>query len=247
MLTPPKIPRIQPSLTTAKGLVSCWPFFEGTGPVLHDVSGYGLDASITTATWQDAPILNQLELNFNTSGAQALTEAPQYAPSTNTVTMLVRAVSFVNLAAPVTTYQGNGLLLSRHNLSVPICGLALSGNGGGSPTAGTAAPITALWNGTASEYNASTGLFPTVGVTFLAAEVVTPSSLTIWMIDEVGGTQSFVMTQANPARAISDPWTVGNDPFGSGARFWPGAIFEARIYGRALALSEIWDIYIGNG
>lgn len=249
MLALPKIPRVQPWMSTAKGLIGCWPFFEGVGLVLHDVSGYGLDATITGASWVNGPGAGPL-LEFNATGAQALTGNPQWAPVTNTVTMIVRAVCEISLAPPQTTYRYHGLLTARlMPAATQVMGMDLSDNGGGG-SPGTGSPITTVWNNTAAEYGASTGLFPTVGVPFLAAGIVAPGALTTWLIDEVGGAVSFTLTQSNPARALSVPWTIGNDAItsvGVGAWFWPGRIFEARLYDRVLAPSELWDIYTGNG
>ncbi|HEY3910389.1 MAG TPA: LamG-like jellyroll fold domain-containing protein [Stellaceae bacterium] len=63
------MPRIAPWKTTAKGLVACWPFFEGAGPALHDVSGQGNDGTNpgtwygTLATGSVVPPFSTISLN----------------------------------------------------------------------------------------------------------------------------------------------------------------------------------------
>lgn len=245
MISLPKFPRVQPWMTTARGLIGCWPFFEGVGPTLHDVSGHGLDATISGATWADGLGTGPL-LDFNALGAQAQTGNPQWAPVTNTVTVIVRAVCEVSLAPPETAYLYGGMLVSRRMpAKTPFCGLLLTGNSNGGDSTAPGSPLGMCWNNTAAEYDASTGLFPKVGVPFLAAGIVAPGALTTWLIDETGGAVSYTLTQSNPARALSDPWTFGNDP--QLLQYWPGRILEARIYDRVLPPSELWGIYTGNG
>ena len=64
---------VQGQVNLDSGLVAYWNFNEGTGTVLHDVSGYGNDGTISGANWTTG--ISEFALNFN--GYEDYVEVPE--------------------------------------------------------------------------------------------------------------------------------------------------------------------------
>jgi hypothetical protein len=98
---------------------------------------------------------------------------------------------------------------------------------------GGAAQITSQWTGTASEYNAVTGLsVPAVGVWFFWAMVVSESTVTTWL-----NLQSFSVAITPTAYNIGVQWSLARDSFGP--RLSNVLLDDVRIYSRAITQAEL--------
>lgn len=126
--------------------------------------------------------------------------------------------------AVVTLAAFKGILISRSG--------GLSAGAGLFPNAGG---LTAMWNGTAAEYNATTGLtLPPAGQWFFAAMIVDGPTVTTWLN---GSSYSVAITET--ARDISGPWRLGADSFDPANRSSNVLVDDVRMYNRAITQAEI--------
>jgi hypothetical protein len=239
MLFLPKIPRVQPSLTTAKGLVGCWPAFEGVGAGLHDVSGYGNDlAAFGGPVWAEpADALPNLVLNGSSQyleGAGLAYNFQRTQPFSVSVW-----VSFVNAnneetlvgaLDPSNSYRGWELHKESSTASNVIDFLLVN-----------AAPTNWL--------QAPCNFAPSVGVLYHIVVTYDGSSRAAGVEFYVNGVLQSKPTPFNDSLSATTqnaiPLILGrrND----GTVYHDGRLGELRIYDRVLAASEVWDVYQGNG
>ncbi|HEY3909456.1 MAG TPA: LamG-like jellyroll fold domain-containing protein [Stellaceae bacterium] len=254
MLALPKIPRIQPWKTTAKGLIGCWPLFEGAGPVLHDVSGYGWDGAFQATA----------------ASANALPGAVGM-PGQNVISLDGRA-GYVDLSAALSSYifndnpgfsitcwfyptviDGNWhTVLIKQDAATTNRQFFLGLNGGfGPPTNGLSLFLS---NATASTAAVGTMALSTGRWYFAAIThygTATPAALGLTVIPAGGAPLPLTTYQPGDFCGV-DP-DGGVNPVLLGAYypvaddlFFAGLIGETRLYSRVLAASEILDIYTGT-
>ena len=226
MLALPKIPRVQPWKTTAKGLVGCWPCFEGAGLVLHDIAGRANDGALVASgrpNWSDAPApLPYGALAF--SGANNVTTVQNSPVRTGqlTVTAWVNPV-VTSRGDMVTVWQNGGTAGDQFDL--------IHFNG---------SPTIFISNG-ATNANAGFGGAMAGGQWYHLAGRYDGATLSIWMNGVQQAAAATALGLSNPGSSVR----FGNNAASDGA--FTGSLGEVRIYDRALAPSEIWDIYTGNG
>jgi Concanavalin A-like lectin/glucanases superfamily len=221
----PKIPRVQPWKTTAKGLVSCWPCFEGTGAALHDVSGYAVDGAFQGAAlpvWVDAPAGYRGEgtnaLDF--SGANyASFGAGLYLPAFSIASWLYPTsfTDYGNIVCRGAADRNYSLYLTQTTGTLNL----YATQGGSASVLTTAAPLAQNhWSFICGSYDGSTAKIYLDGVLSASAT---------WNI--------------SPDNA--GPLQLGT-AHGDTTNGFIGIIGETRIYDRALAPSEVWDIWAEN-
>jgi len=106
-------------------------------------------------------------------------------------------------------------------------------------------PVTYLWEATADEFDAATGLVLTIGQWHFYALVITPTKATVYLDDK-----TFTNTKTHNAKNLDVNWRIGQDENDPIARSLNGEIAEVRIYNRSLSPEEIhellydpWGIY----
>lgn len=223
------IPRVQPFKTTAKGLVACWPAFEGAGPVLHDVSGYGNDGGPGVfPTWADyqpaASPASGLALLFD--GASNYISAPSSSALNFTAALSVCAhVKFSSVASTqrlIAKWTGSGM------------GWLLQVTGGGTVTCYVDAPGQGI-------VGASGGIVDAVADHWLVG-TYDGALIRAYLDGVLVGTQ----LQSGAISTNTHQLNIGTDETET-LFFFDGYFLEGRVYNRALAASEVWDIRAGNG
>ncbi len=243
MLSLPQIPRVQPFRTTAKGLVGCWPALEGAGPVMHDVSGYGYDlAAAGSPAWADQAWPNgpgtALGLNGSSQylqlAATGLANFAQAQPFSAVINTTFSASgngeSLISCLDPNNNYLGWELFKASGDVgnwmqsflinTFPSNCIQIQWNF--VPTVGSAYQFALTYNGNSR----ASGFTLTANGVPVAAQSVLEDNLSAATVSTV-------------------PLIVGRR--NNATEYHAGAIGETRIYNRALAPSEIWDIWAENG
>lgn len=226
------LPQVQPWNTMAKGLVACWPCSEGSGPVLHDVSGYGNDAMPGTApSWTDYWPLRQpapgTALLFD--GATTYLAAPHSASLNLTAAISACAHFRLNTLTSsfgqrlITKWDGSSAWLLQATTGTPNTAGYFYVN---APGQGTVAAT-----GGVLDANSDHWLIGTYD-----------GALIRLYLDGV-----LVATQPQSGAISTNTHPVDLGVNESNMQWLDGYLFDGRIYNRALAPSEIWDIYTGNG
>ncbi len=226
----PKIPRIQPWKTTAKGLVGCWPFFEGAGAVLHDISGYAIDGGPGGAfpAWvDDQPRLPAPGGALRFDGASTWVNAPGFPNLATAISVCVHfKISVLGAAGARLVAKWNGsvgwLLQAAFASSGPYYWYVATSNGTASVSAGTVDATADHW--LAGTYDGVLMRLYLDGV----------------LIGSAAQTGAIVASAQSLYFGTDENHTTGS-------QWLDGDLFEARVYNRALAPSEIWDIYAGGG
>lgn len=227
----PRMPRVQPFRTTAKGLVGCWPCFEGVGPTVHDISGRANDGTVVVnggfPAWDTAsrpPGPYQEAMSFN--GGSGYVGTAQNSPVQTSCVSVCAWVNYALLA------RGDAVTVA-HNLGSPADQfdlLVISG-----------APYFFISNGSAAA-NSGAGPALSAETWYHLCGRYDGAAISVWVNGVLGAeaASSFVL-----GTGIGQPVQFGNNSGGDGAM--TGSIGDVRLYDRALAPSEIWDIYTGNG
>jgi Concanavalin A-like lectin/glucanases superfamily len=209
--TPTPTPTPTATPTPTPGLVAAYGFNEGSGTVVHDVSGNGNDGSISGATWTtsgkygDALRFNGTNARVNINNATSL-----QLRSGMTLEAWVYPTS-VSSAWRDVIYKGNDnyyLEGTSPNSSRP----AMGGTFGG--TLYGTSPLTAnTWAHLAASYDGAT------------------------MRLYVNGVQVASRAQTGAIATSTNPLQVGGDSIYG--QYFAGRIDEVRIYNRALSAAQI--------
>jgi Concanavalin A-like lectin/glucanases superfamily len=237
------IPRVAQWKTTAKGLVASWPMFEGVGPVAHDVSGYGYDlATINSPPWGDrawpAGAGSALSLDGATQylqlGSAGLLNFGRGQPFSVLVNTTFAGTgnseSLIGCLDPSNSYIGWELFKTD----------SVSGNWLQSFMINTFPSncVQINWN-----------LIPAVNTIYQIVQIYTGNSLasgfSLYANGAAVGQQGVLENSLTASPVSTVPVIVGRRNNGTG--YHAGLIGETRLYNRALAPSEVWDIYTGNG
>jgi Concanavalin A-like lectin/glucanases superfamily len=207
--SPPPTPT--PTATPAPGLVAAYGFNEGSGTVVHDVSGRGNNGSISGATWTtsgkygDALSFNGTNARVNINNATSL-----QLTSGMTLEAWVYPTS-VSSAWRDVIYKGNDnyyLEGTSPNSSRPAMGGTFGGNLYGT------SPLTAnTWAYLAASYDGAT------------------------MRLYVNGVQVASRAQTGAIAISTNPLQIGGDSIYG--QYFAGRIDEVRIYNRALSAAQI--------
>jgi hypothetical protein len=196
------------------GLVAAYPFDEGSGTTVTDVSGNGNNGTVSGATWTTSGKYGHA-LVFN--GTSALVTV-----NNSTKLQLSNAMTLEAWVNPGTVssiwqdviYKGNDnyyLEGTSGNGSVP----AMGGTFGGSDVVlyGPAAPLLNTWTHLAGTYDGTTMRF------------------------YVNGTQVATQPQTGAISTSTDPLQIGGDTIYN--QYFQGTIDEVRIYNVALSAAQI--------
>jgi hypothetical protein len=100
------------------------------------------------------------------------------------------------------------------------------------------------WNqNNASTWDWNSGIFPTPNKWQFVALVITPTSGTVYLIDN-NGVQSAVNAIPHDAEEFGVAWHIGDDASsGTGGRTFPGSIADVSVYLSALSSSQLTALY----
>jgi hypothetical protein len=208
---PTPTPTPTPTATPAPGLVAAYGFNEGSGTLVHDVSGNGNNGTISGATWTTSGKYGKA-LNFNGTNARVnINNATSLQlRSGMTLEAWVYRTS-VSSAWRDVIYKGNDnyyLEGSSPNSSRPAIGGTFGGNLYGT------SPLTAnTWAHLAATYNGAT------------------------MRLYVNGVQVASRAQTGVIATSTNPLQIGGDSIYG--QYFAGRIDEVRIYNQALSAAQI--------
>jgi hypothetical protein len=201
------------SMAATSGLVAAYPFSEGSGTTVTDVSGNGNNGTITNATWAAGKYGGGLQFN----GTNALVTVPDAASLHLSGAMTLEAwvnPSTVNARWRDVIYKGNDnfyLEATSTSSSVPDAGMIAGGSH--ADAFGTAALAVNTWSFLTETYDGST-LRLYVNAAQVASTAHTGS----------------IATSTNPLQF------GGDSIYG---QYFAGLIDEVRIYNTALTAAQI--------
>jgi hypothetical protein len=97
------------------------------------------------------------------------------------------------------------------------------------------------WNNDFNTYNWSSGLSAPVGIWSLATWVVTPTNLTVYLINS-NGLSSSSLTYPNQVEAFDAVSTIGSDSF-TNSRTFSGSIADVALFNQALSVVQVSALY----
>ena len=211
-------PPTAPTNTSAgnPGLVAAYPFDEGTGTTVHDVSGNGNNGTISNVTWTTAGKYGDA-LVFN--GTNALVTINDSSSLHLTTGMTLEAwvnPSTVTSAWRDVVYKGNDnyyLEATSSYNKVPVGGGQVGSPPSYAEAKGTAALPTNTWSFLSATYDGTT------------------------MRIYVNGTQVGTQAETGSLLTSTNPLQIGGDSiFG---QYFAGLIDEVRVYNVALTAAQI--------
>lgn len=219
----------------AKGPVAYWRLNETTGPNAYDFIGghtaaYGDNAQLGNAgpaspDWPTLETTNVAVTLFNGIETSLVSVPAGAALNLNTNTVTIAA--WIN---PSGLNPNAGLVYQRG--SGGVAGLNLGGSGN----------LGYNWNDAGATWGWNSGLTPPLGEWSFVALVVTPTNATMYLYNTNGQTSSTLVN--NHANApFAGRFDIGNDPGFGGGRVFNGSIDEVVVFNRALANSEIVQLY----
>ena len=150
-------------------------------------------------------------------------------PALNLDTNTVTCAMWLN---PNSTQRANtGLFVCRGGTTVAGFGYANS----------IANSLGYNWNNDFNTYNWPSGLSAPVGIWSLVAWVVTPTNLTIYLMNS-NGLSSSSLTYPNQVEAFDAVSTIGSDSF-TNIRTFNGLISDVAIFNRALSVDQVAALY----
>jgi hypothetical protein len=225
-----------PPSTQATNLLAHWTFDEGTGSVAYDSSGNGNTGTVVNGYWTSGMVGSALFFDGGFGGPPAQVTVSNSAS--------LNPVNGITLAAWVNDQSGgwyntpriiekgasdNQYALLAHNTNNSLASLEFLLTGVSNGTLTVTAPSSYAWHHLAATYDGS--------------------SLMSLYIDGQLATQQLA-SGAMPI--VTDPLAIGNKPGSSSPlNFFMGDIDDVRIYGSALAPSQIAALYnidsVGDG
>jgi Concanavalin A-like lectin/glucanases superfamily/Immunoglobulin I-set domain len=177
------------------------------------------------------PAINTALETFNGTAASFVTASAGTLLATNLTYAMWINPSAANGAA-------NGLLFDRGGAGEGININNNSVNGAGQGALGY------TWNqNNANTWNWNSGIFPTPNKWQFVALVITPTSGTVYLIDN-NGVQSATNAIPHDAEEFGVAWHIGDDAFsGTGGRTFPGSIADVSVYLSALSSSQLTSLY----
>jgi large repetitive protein len=213
MLLKPRYPQLQRGDPLARGVVGAWPFHEGSGNTVRDLSGNGYNGVCTTGVWASSPVGSALTvagIDGNTA------QIPSFGISTGKVTI----AAWVLIASTTGGYYEifrvesgtSWYLLYNHTSGGTITFSPANDNFN---VAGISVAI-GEWNFIVATFDGAT--------VYLYKNAALATSM-------AGGA---LATDAGPAAFGADP---------SGGQYLDGKIGGALIYNRALSAAEVAQLY----
>lgn len=215
MLLKPRYPHLNAQHPLAKGLVGAWPFFEGGGGVVRDLSGRQNHGTIAVAPWVGGDFGSCL--SFATTASVSVPANASLQPGTFTISALVKSTSTTGGAyLRIVDQRYNG-------------GFALTLEGGtgkaliavqGTLVAGTTVIANDnKWHLVTGTYDGTTARIYLDGLLEGSAAASAPSY-------------------------AGDPLTIGlNQTTNPNAEGWVGPIAGVALYNRALTAAEEFQLY----
>jgi large repetitive protein len=224
----PSNPVINRSHPLARGLVGAWAFQDGGGSVLRDVSGHGNDGTfVGTPTWISAERGGALD--FSGSNCIDLGNKADFKPAVN------QGISFSAWARP-DTVSGNDFIYG-HRYSGGSSAIQLARFGSGFY-------VLFFSNGRAeTAYQTIAGVFA-VGVWVHLVAVRRPDGQIDAYVDGVKTTLGTVCSGAISDQNVSA--FIGRHSRYPASQDWDGQIQDFRMWSRALADTEVIDLYVGD-
>ena len=225
----PPFPRLQPGHPLSRGLVAAWPFYEGSGTTLNDISGNQNNGVITGGiTWVGGRAGYALSFANSTS---------QYVDiPTSSVLNLTTAATFsawINVAnSPTASYtilsKGTGNGGDGYIFNV-------GGNGSTDPKLALS-----LYDGTT--WDTVTGALVTAGAWCHAVAVWDGANVTIYVngVNKGSVAGHTMIADANDFLIGIQGTTIHANPMN-------GQIDDVRVYNRALSAAEVAQLYAISG
>jgi hypothetical protein len=99
------------------------------------------------------------------------------------------------------------------------------------------------WNNDGNAYGHDFGLTPPTNTWSLVALVVSPTNVTLYLIN-TNGFQSSAFNYVGAIQTFAGPTLIGSDSFGTGRNF-NGSIDEVALFGQPLSESQVVSLYSG--
>lgn len=254
------VPYFNASHPLAAGVLAAWPFVEafptsGTGSTINtwpvreatgrwgphgnpNPGSVGADIDFQSNSGQPVPVWQSgpwgAEVSFNTSSGVDgyVNNFLNNTTITPPFTIIVAATQLT--AAAASTYRSLFAFRTAGGIGP---GLFV---GNAASSSANFATLAGVWNGVSTEYDAATGILPTVGIPFVAALVALPNSLNIYFYDQVSGVKTWTLSETLNSLNYSgaSPFHIGSDSGVAATRGWPGSISNVVMISKGISLNE---------